>query len=211
MLLAPVVIPWVFGPAWEPAVLPTQILAGAGAATVVIDAVGSVLMASGRSRAMLGYGFAHFVVYIVAVLVASSHGLAAVCWAAVGTHVAFLVVAYAVLLHRRAETTLRFLWDDISAAVDRLPRAGRRGRGPWSRCSATPAPDRSCTCSSVCPVAAIAYLGALRLWFPADARDVLALVRRVLPVARLQAVAGRLAPNRAWARKAAADRSVGEA
>ena len=54
---------------------------------------------------------------------------------------------------------------------------------------------------AVCPVAAIAYLGALRLWFPADAGDVLALVRRVLPVARLQAVAGRLAPNRAWARK----------
>ena len=29
VLLAPVVVPWLFGPAWEPAVLPTQILAAA--------------------------------------------------------------------------------------------------------------------------------------------------------------------------------------
>ena len=204
VLLAPVVIPWVFGPAWEPAVVPTQILAGAGAATVVIDAVGSVLMASGRSRAMLGYGFAHFGVYIVAVLIASSHGLAAVCWAAVGTHVAFLVVAYAVLLHRRAETTLRFLWDDISAAVigclalvaaawPVVALLGDAGAGPVVHVLV------------VCPVAALAYLGALRLWFPADAGDVLALVRRVLPVARLQRALQRLL------RKAAPDRTVGEA
>ena len=45
VILAPVVVPWLFGPAWEPAVLPTQILAGGGAATIVIDAVGSALMA----------------------------------------------------------------------------------------------------------------------------------------------------------------------
>lgn len=36
VLVAPVVVPWLFGADWEPAVLPTQILAGAGTATVVI-------------------------------------------------------------------------------------------------------------------------------------------------------------------------------
>ena len=47
-LLAPTLVPWLFGPAWEPAVLPTQILAAAGAACLVIDQVGAVLMAAGR-------------------------------------------------------------------------------------------------------------------------------------------------------------------
>ena len=61
---APQVIPWVFGPQWSEAVGPTQILCGAGAATLVIDAVGTTLMASGRPRALLGYGVAHFVTYI---------------------------------------------------------------------------------------------------------------------------------------------------
>src|SRR3954470_13078780 len=89
-ILAPVVVPWVFGPEWQPAVLPTQILAGAGAATVVIDAVGTVLMAEGRTRAMLGYGVAHFTVYVSAVLLGSRWGLAGVSVAAVGVHLIFL-------------------------------------------------------------------------------------------------------------------------
>src|SRR5439155_6113348 len=47
-VLAPVFVPWLFGPAWAPAVVPTQILALGGAATLVIDAVGAALMAQGR-------------------------------------------------------------------------------------------------------------------------------------------------------------------
>ena len=117
VVLAPVIVPWLFGPAWEPAVVPTQILAGAGAATVVIDAVGSVLMATGRTRAMLLYGVAHFAVYVAAILFASRYGLTAVCVAAVSIHLIFAVVAYSVLLRGRAERTLRFFWDDVGAAT----------------------------------------------------------------------------------------------
>jgi O-antigen/teichoic acid export membrane protein len=117
VLVAPEVVPWIFGPAWRPAVLPTQILAGAGAATVVIDSVGTVFMAEGRSRALLGFGVAHFLVYISVVLVASNWGVTSVAVAASGVHVVFVVVAYRMLLHGRPEPTLRFLWEDISAAT----------------------------------------------------------------------------------------------
>ena len=127
VVLAPVVIPWVFGPAWEPAVLPTQLLAGAGAATVVIDAVGTVFMATGRSRALLGFGVAHFVVYIAVVLFASRWGVTGVAIAASGVHLAFVVVAYQMLLHGRTEKTLRFLWQDVSAAVVSCGGDGRGG------------------------------------------------------------------------------------
>ena len=43
--------------------VPTQILAAGGAATLTIDAAGSAFQATGRTRAMLGYGVAHFAVY----------------------------------------------------------------------------------------------------------------------------------------------------
>jgi lipopolysaccharide exporter len=115
--LAPVAVPFVFGPDWDEAVRPTQILAIAGASTLVIDAVGATLMATGRARAMLGYGWAHFVVYAAVVLAVSSHGIVAVAIAAAGVHLLFLVVAYGVLLHGRLDEVLRRLWDDVAPAL----------------------------------------------------------------------------------------------
>ena len=78
LVLAPVVVPWLFGPAWEGAVVPTQILVAGGAASLVINAAGSALMAEGRAKALLGYGVAHFVVYVGAVVAVAHMGLAAV-------------------------------------------------------------------------------------------------------------------------------------
>jgi O-antigen/teichoic acid export membrane protein len=194
VVLAPTVVPWLFGPAWEPAVLPTQILAGAGAATVVIDAVGSALMAAGRSRALLGYGIAHFAVYIAAVLVASGHGLAAVSAAAVAVHGVFLVVAYALLLHGRPERTLRFMWDDIGAAtVGAAALVAVAWPVAWGLRSAG-APVLV-ELALVVPSGGLAYLAALRLFSPAAWHDLLAGLRRILP-GRLVALA--VAPDRKW-------------
>jgi lipopolysaccharide exporter len=204
VVLAPVAIPWVFGPSWKLAVVPTQILAGAGAATVVIDAVGTVLMATGRGRAILGYGVAHFVVYIGAVLFASRWGITGVSVAAVGIHATFLVVAYQVLLRDPGPRAVRLLWGDVSAAVvscvalvaaawpiDRALQDS--GAAPLVR---------------ICLVGAVAgpvYLAALRLWFPAAWQDLSRLMTRLLPARPLQAAARRL-PSR---RKLAAGAGVG--
>ena len=195
-LLAPVIVPWMFGPRWEPAVVPTQILTGAGAATVVINAVGSVLMATGRARALLGYGVSHFAVYAGAVLIAADHGLAAVSAAAVSVHLVFVVVAYQVLLHRRAEASLRFLWDDIAAATVSCA-ALVAAAAPLSAAldGARAAPLVHVAAVSV--VGTAAYLATLRLAFPAVWRDLLGLLRRVLPVARLRAVVAQALPRRA--------------
>jgi PST family polysaccharide transporter len=188
VILAPVVVPWLFGPAWKPAVLPTQILAGAGAATVVIDAVGTMLMAAGRARAMLGYGVAHFAVYVGAVFVASTHGLAAVSIAAVSVHMIFLVVAYHLLLRGRDEPTLRFLWDDVSAAVVSCAALVAVALPVDAAVHDFPAVPHIVLVGAA---AAIAYFTALRVWFPRDWRDLMTLVARVLPTGRLRAVAGR--------------------
>ncbi len=191
ILLAPVAVPFIFGPAWEPAVLPTQILAGAGAATVVIDAVGTVFMAQGRARALLGYGIAHFVVYIGAVLFAAKWGLAGVSIAAVSTHTVFLVIAYKMLLKGRSESTLRFLWNDIAAAT--VSCAALLGAAlPVDLAFRESGAPVLVEMATVCLLGGCAYLVALRFWFPDGWQDLLSLVRRVLPTRRLQAVVRRV-------------------
>jgi lipopolysaccharide exporter len=114
---APVLVPLMFGSDWSGAVVPVQILAVGGAATLVIDAAGTVLMATGRTRALLGYGVAHFAAYGLAVLIAVSHGLAAVAVAGSAVHTAFLVVAYLLILRGSGERPLRRLLGDVSPAT----------------------------------------------------------------------------------------------
>jgi lipopolysaccharide exporter len=191
VLLAPVVVPWLFGPDWAPAVLPTQLLAGAGAATVVIDAVGTVFMAQGRSRALLGFGVAHFVVYIAVVLVASNWGVTGVAVAASGVHIVFVLVAYRMLLHGREEKTLPFLWQDVSAA---LVACGAMAAAalPLELALRSAGAPGFLHLVVVGAVGGGAYLTALRFWFPEAWGDLLALIRQVLPVRRAQAIARRV-------------------
>jgi lipopolysaccharide exporter len=193
VLLAPVAVPWIFGPAWKPAVLPTQILTGAGAATVVIDAVGTVLMATGRARAMLGYGVAHFLVYVAAVLFASNWGVTGVCIAAVSVHMVFVVVAYELLLRGREESALRVLWADVSAATAACVGLVAAAL-PVELALGTSGVPAIAHMAIVGAVAACAYLAALRTWSAEGWRDLSALARRVLPARPLRAMA-RLAPQ----------------
>ena len=191
VVLAPVVVPWIFGPAWNEAVLPTQLLAGAGAATVVIDAVGSVFMATGRGRALLGFGVAHFVVYIACVLFASSWGVTGVAIAASGVHLVFVVVAYRLLLQGRSESTLRFLWRDVSAATVSCAAMAAAAVPVELALRGAGAPV---LVHLVCVGAAggTTYLLALRLGFHDAWSDLSALFRRVIPVRRVRAVVRRV-------------------
>jgi O-antigen/teichoic acid export membrane protein len=183
-LLAPTVIPWLFGSTWEPAVLPTQILALGGASTLVIDAVGPALMAAGRAKALLGYGVGHFVVYAGAVIAVSSRGLSAVAIAATVVHTIFLVIAYQVMLGGHLGRALRFLWHDVAAAtVCCLALAAAGVAVQWAaRGAELPAPLHI---AAVALAGALAYLVALRAAFPSAWGDVLAVARRVVPARAL--------------------------
>lgn len=190
-VLAPTVVPWLFGADWEPAVLPAQILAAGGAASLVIDAVGSVLMAEGRSRMLLLYGIGHFVVYVGAVLVVSSHGLAAVAVAGSVVHGLFLVVAYQVM-PRHGANALVDLWNDLAPAlVSCAPLAvvavplqvALDGAG-------LPVPVDALI---VLVVSGAAYALTLRALFADSFRDLQTALGRVLPVG---AIAARLPRRR---------------
>jgi O-antigen/teichoic acid export membrane protein len=192
-ITAPLVVPWVFGPNWGPAVVPTQVLCAGGAASLVIDAVGAALMATGRPRALLGYGIGHFVVYVGSVVLVAGFGIVAVAVDAAVVHGLFLIVAYVVLLRGKAASPLRSLWRDIAPAsiaclgmalvavpVDQLAYAAHL--------------SRPLHFLAVFVVSAVAYLLSLRTGFAQSWRDLGALTRRIVPAdglrRRVLAVAG---------------------
>jgi lipopolysaccharide exporter len=179
-LLAPVLVPWLFGPAWREAVVPTQILVVGGAATLVIDACGSSLMAVGRTRTLLGYGIAHFVVYVGAVFALVSLGLPAVAIGGAVVHVAFLGVAYVVMLRGEVRSPLRVLWQDVEPAlVSLVGLAALAVPASWALASASlpVVPHLAATAIA----AGVGYLVCLRIGYPASARDLGTAVRRILP------------------------------
>jgi O-antigen/teichoic acid export membrane protein len=190
---APVVVPWVFGPAWAPAVLPTQILAVGGASTLVIDCAGAGLMAAGRARALLAYGVAHFAVYAAAVLIVAGLGLAAVAVAAVVVHTAFLVVAYFLLLRGSNEHPVRRLWDDVAPATVSCGALAAIAVPATIGMSAAHAPTLL-HLVVVGLLAASAYLVALRVCFPATWRSLLSIAGRVIPLRARLAGSRRLKP-----------------
>ena len=179
-LLAPVLVPWLFGPNWDGAVVPTQILVVGGAATLVIDACGSSLMAVGRTRALLGYGVAHFVVYVGVVLALAHLGLTAVAIGGAVVHTLFLGVAYVVLLRDQVRHPLVVLWRDVEPAlVSLVGLAAVTVPANWAlaHSSAAVIPHILGTTAA----AALGYAVALRIGYPASARDLGVAIVRILP------------------------------
>jgi len=116
-ITAPTLVPFVFGPNWTAASTPVQVLAIGGAATVLIDAAGTVLMASGRPRAVLAFGAGHFLAYGLAVLVVAPLGITAVAIAAGVVHSAFVIVSYFLIRQGLSRSFMHRLWDDVAPAT----------------------------------------------------------------------------------------------
>lgn len=115
---APEVIPWMFGPEWEPAVVPTQILAVAGMCAAILSGVGPLILAVGRPKALLAWDAASFVVYAVGVYLAAGYGVVALCLAVTGIFVLQLLVAHVFLLRPIAGVPARrALLDILPASV----------------------------------------------------------------------------------------------
>ena len=194
-IAAPVIVPFVFGPRWAPAVVPVQILAVGGASTLVINAVGTVLMATGRARALLGYGTAHFLTYGLTVLVVVRWGIVAVAVDAAVVHTLFLLVAYRLMLSGSEERAVRRLWSDIAPATVSCVALAAVALPVSAGLTAAHMPAVPWL-AMLGIVAVPTYLLALRLCFPATWRAQRDALARILPgrplrgVKRRQAAAG---------------------
>jgi O-antigen/teichoic acid export membrane protein len=190
-LVAPTLVPWLFGSAWAPAVVPTQILAVGGAATLVIDMAGIGLMAAGRARALLGYGWAHFATYASAVFLVAPLGLAAVAVAAAVVHTFFLLVVYVLLFRGSAERPLRTLWNDVApATISSVVLIAFAG--PVSLALSAAGTPAFVQLAAVTLTAAPTYLVTLRACFPATWRSLQGVLARVWPGVRVPGATRRL-------------------
>jgi PST family polysaccharide transporter len=183
-ITAPVLVPWLLGPDWAPVVVPTQILALGGAATLVIDSTGVVLMASGRSRAILGFGVAHFATYAVVVWFVAPLGIEAVAVVAAVVHTAFVVVSYLMMVRGSMRESLAHIWHDVAPATVSSMAMACVAVPASLLLSAAHAPAFG-QLAIVTVAAAAAYLVALRMLFRGTWRELMTMLSRVLPLDRL--------------------------
>lgn len=116
-ITAPVVVPFVFGARWDPAVVPVQILALGGASTIIFNAVKTVWMSTGRVGVLLGFGWAQFIVYGLSVYLVAPLGITAVAIDAAVVHALFAIIAYGLMLRGSSEHPMRRLWSDVAPAT----------------------------------------------------------------------------------------------
>jgi len=180
IVVAPVLIPWLFGSPWRGAVVPTQILAVAGMIAAVLTGYPQVMLAVGRPRTLLHFNLAVLVVYVSVVLATAGRGLTAVCVGVVGVYVLILVGVYGLLLGPHVGVPMRRLLTDLAPAVvgsAALLAAGFPLRELLTS-AGLPAPV---TLAGVGLVGASAYLVTIRALFAAAWSDVVLLARNLAP------------------------------
>lgn len=91
--LAPTAVPLLYGHHWADAVVPTQILAAAGAAAVLIAGSEAPALALGETKALLIFTVECLITYTVALVVAAQIGLIAACIAASATRLLNVVMS----------------------------------------------------------------------------------------------------------------------
>jgi O-antigen/teichoic acid export membrane protein len=117
IVTAPLLVPWLFGPVWEPAVLPSQILAVAGMIAAVLTGYPQVLLAAGRPKELMRFNVGLLVGYGGVVWLTAPYGIVAVAIGVVGVHVGMLVVVYGILLRRVVGVPVDRMVGDLAPAV----------------------------------------------------------------------------------------------
>lgn len=178
IVVAPVLVPWLFGPRWEPAVVLAQILAIAGMAGTMKNTIDPLILATGRPRPLMVFNFCEVALYVGMLILASSGGnLIVVCAAVSGFRVVALFASYWLLLGRVLDISLTELVGDAGAAI-----------GACLALVAVALPLRltldapALLLLLACAAAALpAYLLALRLLSPKAWADLVMVGRRMLP------------------------------
>jgi PST family polysaccharide transporter len=177
--VAPVLVPWLFGSRWSPAVLPAQILAIAGMASTVRSLTGPSVLAAGRPRALAVFSACEALLYGATVWIAAGQGLTAVCIAVGGFQLVSLAVAYIVLMRHTIGTSAGQIASDIGpAVVSCIPLvivAVLVRRALPAGDSAAAVVLLACICGGA------AYLLTLRALFSSAWGDLALLAERILP------------------------------
>jgi O-antigen/teichoic acid export membrane protein len=97
--VAPTFVPWLFGETWEPAVVPTQILSGAGMVTALIAGTPAFMLALGRPKPLLAYNILAVVGLALVAYASAPLGVDGVAACILAFYVVLLLLNHGWLLH----------------------------------------------------------------------------------------------------------------
>jgi PST family polysaccharide transporter/lipopolysaccharide exporter len=176
---APLVVPWLFGEQWEPAVVPAQILTIAGMARMINNGTPALVLAAGQPRALLAFNLYRVITLGLMVLVASPFGLNAVCAAVAAFQIITLVGSYRIMLSRLVGVSVHQLVRDIGPAVV-ASAAMLVVAFPLTDAVSGAELPTLLTVSIVGALSAPVYLVALRMVSRPAWNDVILIIRKVL-------------------------------
>jgi O-antigen/teichoic acid export membrane protein len=139
VVVAPAIVPFLYGDGWDEAVVPTQILAVAGMAVAAGTGTGPLMLALGKPGALFFFDLLVLVGYASLIFWVADEGLVAVCIAAMLFQFVVLAGQYSILERRYLGVPLRVTWGAIVPAsvatgvalLLGLPAArGLQGRAP---------------------------------------------------------------------------------
>ena len=149
LVLAPVLVPAIYGEPWRPAVVPVQLLAVAGLAATVVTGCVAPLMALGRARSVMHFNLARFAAYAATIWFTAPHGIRTVCVGVIGFQLAS-VAASSQLLRRHLDIPYRALATEagpaLAATLALIGDRGRRDAGARRRRRWGGGGDRRRTC-----------------------------------------------------------------
>ena len=112
--MAPVLVPWLYGEAWERSVVPAQILAVVGMGAAIVTGIGPLLLAVGRARVLMVYNLVTLVLYALTVYVMAPHGITAVCVGVLVVQAVNFVATHVLLLRRMLGIPLRSVAREVA-------------------------------------------------------------------------------------------------
>jgi O-antigen/teichoic acid export membrane protein len=116
IVLAPELVPLVFGGEWEDAAFPTQVLAVAGMATVAASAGGGLAFAAGKARPVFYLTLIQLSGFVAVIVWTSGYGLRAVVIAIAVYHVVRVAAQFVYLESREVGIPLRETWEALVPA-----------------------------------------------------------------------------------------------
>jgi len=182
IVLAPELVPWLYGDRWAGAVEATQILAIVGLATVVNTGIGPVMLAAGRPRPLLIKDSIELPLLIVTLIVASSHGLITACIAVAVFRLLSLVANQYFLIDRMCGIPIKdTLVRDVMPAAVGSAVAGLVAWFVHSRLNAAPEAPAIIDMGVTTIVGLIVYAMTLRAFFERTWEDCSAVIYRLQP------------------------------
>lgn len=116
ILVAPVLIPLVYGVKWSPTIIPLQILCLAGLIYTVDSPAVALINAKGLLTDEIKRQILHLILLVTGIIVGTRWGLAGVAWGVTGAAFIYWLLLLQ-LLKKRVDLSLRFYLDSLIPAV----------------------------------------------------------------------------------------------